>query len=203
MPLSIVPPVDSTTPLSTSRHSCSSSGMSPSEIPHVTIVECLHGIHTRFDCIIVELTGTPVVPLSSSCRSSHSTFLGTHSRCLSPHKITQLLLLLPSPVRASCPCSSSSPLLLLLSGRLPLSVLLVHGILSCTLLWRCSSQSFATSHGLLGSSPTLCPSASPRPLTCIYTAGHPTLQSTSAIAGIITPPVFLHFDSTTPCSCSC
>ena len=104
------------------------------------------------------------------------------------------------PIRASCPCCASC--VLLFFGRLLRYLFLVHGILSCTLLWRCSSQSFATSHGLLGSSPTLCPSASPRPLTCIYTAGHPTLQSTSAIAGIITPPVFLHFDSMTPCSYS-
>ena len=42
----------------------------------------------------------------------------------------------------------------------PLALVTCHGILSYTLLWRCSSQSFATSHGLLGSSPTLCPLAS-------------------------------------------
>ena len=98
--------------------------------------------------------------------------------------------------------SSSSIALLIHSSFSITSCSFYHGILSRTLLWRCSSQSFATSHGLLGSSPTLCPLASRRPLTCIYTAGHPTLQSASAIAGIITPPVFLHFDSMTPCSSS-
>ena len=67
------------------------------------------------------------------------------------------------------PSSSSSHLLF--SSAACLFILLVHGILSCTLLWRCSSsQSFATSHGLFGFSPTCCPSASCRPSGCIYPA---------------------------------
>ena len=163
--------------------------MSPTGVPLVTIVDLystpiappLGSIDTPLSNHLI----SPATPVSSLFFHSVALF-GTLGTPVVP-PVTPLPRILSPPSRLPClvfleplaPCCVASCLF----GPL----VLVHVTLSCTLLWRCSSQSFATSHGLLGSSPTLCPSASPRPLTCIYTAGHPTLQSTSAIAGIITP----------------
>ena len=49
------------------------------------------------------------------------------------------------PLLSYCPFGL---LLLLLLSSVAFLFLSYHGILSCTLLWHCSSQSFATSHGL-------------------------------------------------------
>ena len=144
------------------------SGMSPTKIPLVTIVERLNPPVTLLLPFNYTLRNSLSVTLSSSFFEPLALRLSSSS----------FLLL-----------NTYSSLLLLLSW---------HPVTYSTLVLFFSVFRHLHHGGLLGFSPTLCPSASCRPLGCIYPVGHPTLQSASAIAGIT--PVFLHFDSTTPYS---